>query len=131
VGAGEGVQRRVADRRFGENARLPAYTLNDNAGRHAKRLIDARRYVLRSRWQSVQPRARDQNAFLKAHSWEHRMTQLEHAEWLAGQGRVEAAEPLLAEARETFERLAARPWLERVDEASRGARDPEAVARPS
>jgi hypothetical protein len=36
---------------------------------HAKRLIDARQYVLRSRRQDVQPRAREQNAFLKTHSW--------------------------------------------------------------
>jgi tetratricopeptide (TPR) repeat protein len=43
---------------------------------------------------------------------------LEHGEWLHGQGRGADAEPLLAEARETFERLRARPWLERLDEAS-------------
>jgi hypothetical protein len=55
--------------RVGENARVPAYALNENAVRHAKRLIDARQYVLRSRWQDVQPRAREQNAFLKTHSW--------------------------------------------------------------
>jgi tetratricopeptide (TPR) repeat protein len=42
-------------------------------------------------------------------------TQLEHAEWLAGRGRAAEAEPLLAEAREIFERLKARPWLERLD----------------
>ena len=48
---------------------MPAYTVNEDALRHAKRLIDARRYVLRSRWQNVQPRAREQNAFLKEHSW--------------------------------------------------------------
>jgi hypothetical protein len=53
-------------------------TLYDEAVRHAKRLIDARRYVLRSRWQDVQPRAREQNAFLKAHSWE------EYAAWHPG-----------------------------------------------
>jgi hypothetical protein len=41
-------------------------------------------------------------------------TQLEHGEWLTGQGRAMEAEPLLAEARETFERLEAAPWLERV-----------------
>ena len=41
--------------------------------------------------------------------------QTEHAEWLLGEGRGEEAEPLLAEAREVFERLGARPWLERVD----------------
>ena len=34
--------------------------------------------MLRSRWQDVQPRAREQNAFLKAHSWE------EYAGWHLG-----------------------------------------------
>jgi hypothetical protein len=42
------------------------------------------------------------------------VTELEHAEWLLEQGRAEEAEPLLAEAREIFERLDARPWLERA-----------------
>jgi hypothetical protein len=32
---------------------VPAYTVNEDAVRHAKRLIDARQYVLRSRWQDV------------------------------------------------------------------------------
>ena len=41
--------------------------------------------------------------------------QLEHGEWLAAQGRAEEAEPLFAEAREIFERLEAKPWLERVE----------------
>jgi class 3 adenylate cyclase len=41
-------------------------------------------------------------------------TQLEHAEWLVAQDRSEEAEPLLGEARETFERLQATPWLERL-----------------
>jgi hypothetical protein len=45
------------------------------------------------------------------------VVQLEHAEWLLGQGRGDEAEPLLAEAREIFERLRARPWLERLDAA--------------
>jgi tetratricopeptide (TPR) repeat protein len=40
---------------------------------------------------------------------------LEHGEWLAAQSRTEDAEPFLAEARETFERLEATPWLERLD----------------
>jgi len=43
------------------------------------------------------------------------VTELELGEWLAGQDRLEEAEPLLAQARETFERLRARPWLERAD----------------
>jgi len=39
---------------------------------------------------------------------------LQHGEWLASTGRLGDAEPLLAEAREIFERLQARPWLERL-----------------
>jgi tetratricopeptide (TPR) repeat protein len=44
-------------------------------------------------------------------------TELEHAEWLAAQGRADEAQPLLDEAREIFTRLEARPWLERLDGA--------------
>jgi len=40
---------------------------------------------------------------------------LEHGEWLTARGRHDDAEPFLAEAGETFERLEARPWLERLD----------------
>jgi hypothetical protein len=43
------------------------------------------------------------------------VTQLEHTEWLAREGSSAAAEPLLLEARETFERLGAAPWLERAN----------------
>ena len=42
------------------------------------------------------------------------VTELEHGEWLVRQGRSDEAEPLLAEAQETFERLEATPWLERA-----------------
>jgi class 3 adenylate cyclase/tetratricopeptide (TPR) repeat protein len=45
------------------------------------------------------------------------LTELEHAEWLIGESRPDEAEPLLAEARETFVRLDAKPWLERVEAA--------------
>jgi class 3 adenylate cyclase/tetratricopeptide (TPR) repeat protein len=55
------------------------------------------------------------------------VTQLEHAEWLTAQGRDDDAEPLLAEASETFERLEARPWLERAAQASPTRRKPEAA----
>ena len=44
--------------------------MNKEAVAHAESLIDARRYVLRSRWQNAQPRAREQNAFLKTHSFQ-------------------------------------------------------------
>jgi tetratricopeptide (TPR) repeat protein len=40
---------------------------------------------------------------------------LEHAESLNSRGRAADAVPLLTEAREVFERLGARPWLERAD----------------
>jgi hypothetical protein len=40
---------------------------------------------------------------------------LERAELLTRDGRESEAEPLVAEARETFERLRAKPWLERAD----------------
>jgi predicted ATPase/class 3 adenylate cyclase len=52
------------------------------------------------------------------------VTRLEHAELLLAGGRTTEAEPLLAEAREIFERLGAAPWLERLERA----RSPE-VAR--
>jgi class 3 adenylate cyclase/tetratricopeptide (TPR) repeat protein len=42
------------------------------------------------------------------------VTQLEYGEWLVGEGRDTEAEPVLSEARETFERLRATPWLERL-----------------
>jgi len=41
---------------------------------------------------------------------------LERAEWLDAQGRSAEAEALLAEARETFERLRAKPWLARTEQ---------------
>jgi tetratricopeptide (TPR) repeat protein len=42
------------------------------------------------------------------------VTLLEHGELLGEQGRADEAEPLLAEAREIFERLGATPWAERA-----------------
>ncbi|MET0836371.1 MAG: AAA family ATPase, partial [Thermoleophilaceae bacterium] len=46
---------------------------------------------------------------------------LDHAEWLAGEGRADEAAPLAAEAREVFERLRATPYLERLDRLATGA----------
>jgi tetratricopeptide (TPR) repeat protein len=48
------------------------------------------------------------------------VVQLEHGEWLAARGRPHDGNALLAEARETFERLGAAPWLERVDAVAPG-----------
>jgi tetratricopeptide (TPR) repeat protein len=50
---------------------------------------------------------------------------LEQGEWLGSRNRADEAEPPLAEARDVFESLQARPWLERVAGA---ARQPEVVS---
>ena len=46
------------------------------------------------------------------------VAELEYAEWLIAHGRQDEAEPLFAEAIETFARLGAAPWLERATAAS-------------
>ncbi len=52
------------------------------------------------------------------------VVQLEHGEWLAAQGRSHDAEPLRGQARGTFERLQAKPWLDRLDSAETRSRVP-------
>ncbi len=47
------------------------------------------------------------------------VTLTEHAEWLVARGRQDQARPPLAEAREIFERLRARPWIERIGPLAR------------
>jgi hypothetical protein len=59
------------------------------------------------------------------------VTRLETAEWLAGQRRTEEARPLLAEAREIFVRLDAKPWLERLGRTAPVGRETEAVTAGS
>jgi hypothetical protein len=54
------------------------YTVNKHALAHARRLIEARRYVLKSDWGEVQPSADDENAFLKNHTWD------EYGAWFLG-----------------------------------------------
>jgi tetratricopeptide (TPR) repeat protein len=56
------------------------------------------------------------------------VTLLEHAEGLTGRGQPTTAEPLLAEATEIFERLEARPWLERATRLAAAGEEPEPVA---
>ena len=60
------------------NGWMPRYTVNKQAVAHARRLIDARQYVLDSDWGEVQPKAEDENRFLKSHSWD------EYALWHLG-----------------------------------------------
>ena len=57
---------------------MPSYSVNQRAVRRAKRLIEARQYVLDSDWGEAQPRAEDENRFLAGHSWD------EFAEWHLG-----------------------------------------------
>jgi hypothetical protein len=57
---------------------MASYTVSRRAVTHARRLIDARRYVLNSDWGEVQPRAEDENAFLEKHPWK------EYAAWHIG-----------------------------------------------
>ena len=57
---------------------MASYVLNERAMQRARRLIDARQYVLDSDWGDSQPSAEDENAFLASHSWE------EYAEWHLG-----------------------------------------------
>jgi hypothetical protein len=48
---------------------VPKYRVNEAAVDHARQLIDAGRYVVRSRWADVQPTAAAGNAYLKGHGW--------------------------------------------------------------
>ena len=57
---------------------MASYTVNSRAVAHARRLIDAKQYVLRSEWGEAQPRAADENAFLDSHTWD------EYASWHLG-----------------------------------------------
>jgi hypothetical protein len=54
----------------------------------------------------------------------------ELASWLSAHGRPSEAAPLLAGARETFHRLEAAPWLERVDSVA-AVPEPDVVAAGS
>jgi hypothetical protein len=49
---------------------MARYEVNEEAVEKARALIDARHYVVRSRWADVQPSAEDGTAYLASHSWE-------------------------------------------------------------
>jgi hypothetical protein len=57
---------------------MAKYALNAAAVAKARKLIDAKQYVLESDWGAVQPKADDENAFLENHTWD------EYAEWHLG-----------------------------------------------
>jgi hypothetical protein len=64
---------------------MAQYRVNQHAVEHARHLIDARQYVLRSRWGDVQPDARAQNRYLRTHDFD------EYAAWHLGltEGRAD------------------------------------------
>ena len=49
---------------------MATYAVNPDAVAYARRLIEARQYVLDSDWGDVQPGADAQNAYLEKHSWD-------------------------------------------------------------
>jgi hypothetical protein len=57
---------------------MASYSVNKKGVENARKLIDARQYVLESAWGDVQPSAADENAFLESHSWD------EYAAWHLG-----------------------------------------------
>jgi hypothetical protein len=57
---------------------MAKYTVNPAGIEHCRKLIDARQYVLRSEWGSVQPNAAAENRYLESHPWE------EYAGWFLG-----------------------------------------------
>jgi hypothetical protein len=57
---------------------MASYSVNPDAVARARRLIDARQYVLDSDWGDIQPNAEAENAYLGRHSW------AEYAEWHLG-----------------------------------------------
>jgi hypothetical protein len=57
---------------------VASYVVNQPGVERARRLIDARQYVLDSDWGEVQPRAADENAYLETHTWD------DYAAWHLG-----------------------------------------------
>ena len=57
---------------------MATYTVNKRAIANARKLIDARQYVLDSDWGEAQPRADDENRFLESHAWD------DYADWHLG-----------------------------------------------
>ena len=49
---------------------MAEYRVNEAGVAHARQLIEARQYVLRSEWGRVQPSAEDENAYLAGHTWD-------------------------------------------------------------
>jgi hypothetical protein len=57
---------------------MASYIVNPRGVQRARRMIDARQYVLDSDWGEVQPNAEAENRYLDGHDWD------EYAEWHLG-----------------------------------------------
>ena len=57
---------------------MARYTVNEEAVERARKLIDARQYVIDSDWGEAQPKAEDENAYLRRHAWD------DYAAWHLG-----------------------------------------------
>jgi hypothetical protein len=57
---------------------MAKYLVNRDAVKRARELIDARQYVVRSRWSDVQPGPGDEDDFLANHDWD------EYGSWHLG-----------------------------------------------
>jgi hypothetical protein len=57
---------------------MASYKVNRAGVAYARKLIDAKQYVLDSDWGDVQPRAADENAFLDKHGW------ADYSKWFLG-----------------------------------------------
>jgi hypothetical protein len=57
---------------------MASYALNPAAVAHARKLIEAKQYVLNSDWGDAQPGAEAQNSFLERHDW------ADYANWHLG-----------------------------------------------
>lgn len=57
---------------------MASYEVNNAGVAYARELIAKRQYVLDSDWGTVQPRAADENAYLKRHGWE------KYSRWFLG-----------------------------------------------
>jgi hypothetical protein len=80
---------------------MASYSLNKPAVAYARRLIKAHKYVLESDWREAQPKADDENEFLKTHSW------AEYGNWHLGltEGAAEETKARYAFVYGDFKRL--------------------------
>ena len=105
---------------------MASYTVNRRGVAQARKLIKAKQYVLDSEWGDVQPKADDENSFLKEHSWQ------EYAGWFLGltEGADDETKARYAFVYGDFRRLhrSGLPYSSH-QRAVPGARHPRAVPR--